>query len=199
MSKTVMRVIMIGLVAMLGAEAAAHILYVPPSKPRVCSPYCDDPKLIEVPEDPNNLGHIDPSFQAAAAATTKKVLVLCPNGTEVIYTQPITVSIIQPSAAWIGWDSVKQEARVNVELPVRVFQELGLCGQGVDPDAVKVQFLSLSEVKYSVHQCTDPSDLCCSSKALVSSMTLKNCTVPRDALTGTLWSCASSISTDHSF
>ena len=82
MSKTVMRVMMIGLVAMLGAKAEAHY-YVVAGKAKYCS-VCVDAELAEHEEhsvNPTTLTEVPAlhSEKVEFCVTTKSIDILCPS------------------------------------------------------------------------------------------------------------------------
>ena len=74
MSKTVMRVMMIGLVAMLGAKAEAHYFIVG-GKAKYCS-VCVDVNLTH-----DEMPPLDHPEEVEFSLTTTSVDILCPNGT----------------------------------------------------------------------------------------------------------------------
>lgn len=81
MSKTVMRVMMIGLLAMLGAKAEAHY-YVVAGKAKYCS-VCVDAELAEHEEHPINPATQTKEFaphneEVEFCVTTKSVDIMCP-------------------------------------------------------------------------------------------------------------------------
>jgi len=178
-----MTVMMIGLVAMLGANAEAHTRWFK-GRPFVCS-ICSDAKdteLREVLEDPRSIFAV-----AELVVKTQKARILCPDKTEVQVNEELTLVGETPSAAWQGWTEDNKTARVALFVSDQV---LGFCvdqkGELVPPFSMQILKMSAT---YNAYECTGPDRNPCSSKVLISSMKLKNCQVPRNASVGTYYVC----------
>jgi hypothetical protein len=185
-----MKVMLVGLVAMLGVKAEAHWKIVA-GKLKFCS-ICSDATLTEVPPHPDPLVNLPAPAVAELIVKTKLVTISCPDNTEVQLKKPVTLSAQTPSGKWLDWDSKKKTARVEFFVSDKPFVDLGLCGvdqngMPVQPDAVQILKMNAT---YNAYECTgsDPTDPC-SSMVLVSIMKLNNCTVPPDAPVDTLYVC----------
>jgi hypothetical protein len=189
MSKTVKRVMtvmMIGLVALLGANAEAHTRWIN-GKPRICS-ICskpDETTLEEVLQDPNALTSL---VVAELTVKTKEVVIKCPDGTEVQLKNKMTLMDESPL---IEWNADRFTAKVDFfvsDEPIgKLVVPLRLCG-GALPYDVEIHRM---QAEYKAYACTspDPREDPCSEKALISSMKLSNCRVPPDADDDTEYVC----------
>jgi hypothetical protein len=180
--KRAMRVIMIGLVAMLGANAEAHY-YMVAGKYKYCSLDCAV-DLREVP-DP-----ISKSAQVRCEATAKSVEILCPDQ-----------SLVQLPVNWVlvGQGSIDQstwkngKAHVEVRLPIPL-DELpsGLCEGGWTPTQGDVKILKMPKAEIRV--CPeladlvgpDLPDLC---PIVASTYTFRDCKIPSGTPRGTIYRC----------
>jgi hypothetical protein len=187
MSKTVKRVMtvmMIGLVALLGAGAEAHTRWIN-GKPRVCS-ICSGPEDTMLEEVPADL--INPKIPAPAVAElivkTNEVTITCSDNTKVKLKGKKDEAILiaeTPSNLW-AYDPTTKIARVRFFVSDELFEILGFCGVA---KIIDVQILKMS-AKYKASGCTDSG---CSSRVRLSTMTLNDCKVPPDAAPGTLYDC----------
>ena len=197
MSKTVKRVMtvmMIGLVALLGAKAEAHTRWIN-GKPRTCS-ICDkdvdekgqpqEAATLEVPED-------WPSHFAVAEliVKTNDVAITCDGITVVRLKGNKNEAILTTERLSGLWTYMKTsdpetlEAVPNFEIDSeQLYKMLGFVV--VCRSAPKVQILRM-RARYNVYECT--ASECLSSRVLLSSMKLNDCEVPLNADMGTLYTC----------
>lgn len=191
MSKTVkrvMRIMMVGLVAMLGAKAEAHYFWFF-GKIKFCS-VCLDPgtddqgndlSLTDVPADLN-----DPSKPAPAvvelSVKAKLVEISCPQPPTVIQSKVnVTLEGETPSDLW-GYDPNAETAVVSVRVDDDSLNN-------VCPGRGEVRILKMSATA-NAYECTglDPANPC-SSRVLISIMKFNNCTIPSGAPLDTLYDC----------
>ena len=195
MSKTVKRVMtvtMIGLVALLGANAEAHTRWIN-GKPRTCS-ICDnddgktgEAASLEVPDDWQSHFAV-----AELIVKTKDVAITC-DGITVVRLKgkknEATLTTERLSKLWTYDTTTHPDTAVpNFEKidSEQLYKMLGfvvVCGSGRTP---QVQILQM-RARYKVYECT-ASD-CLSSRVLLSSMKLNDCEVPLNAELGTEYTC----------
>jgi len=178
MSKTVKRVMtvmMIGLVALLGAKAEAHTRWFN-GKPRVCSICDDDATLMEVP---NGL------YQADLIVKTQLVTILCPGTVELKSRKEWTL-IGQSAPIAVKSESGIGQVAFRFRVSDQPIVNFGFCGvrngEPILPDLLQITKMS---AKYKAYECNgfDPDGtITCSSKLLVSTMELNNCKVSPDAV-----------------
>jgi hypothetical protein len=191
MSKTVKRVMtvmMIGLVALLGAEAEAHTRWFN-GKPRTCS-ICDrdgNEKGATLQDVPAEWSRADLAV-AELIVTTKEVTITC--GDRELVTlkgkdNAATLIAERLSSQWT-YDSTGAHPRFEIASD-DLYERLGfLCAEG----PAKAQVLKMTAV-YRVSECADADPLlgACSSRILLSTMKLNNCKVPLNAALGTQYTC----------
>lgn len=178
MSKTVkrvMRIIMVSLIATLGAKAEAGYFWFF-GKIKFCSVCLGRRTLMEVPPDPNDSTHPHPAV-AELRVKTKLVEIWCPEQSAVIQSRkPVTlVAETQSDDAMNPWQWDGKTANVFVKVEDGFLKEM-FCPDS-DPLEVNVQILKMSATA-NAYECTgsDPTNPC-SSRVLVSSMKLNNCSL----------------------
>ena len=203
MSKTVkraMRVMMIGLVALLGVKAEAHYVYYA-GRYKYCSLHCVA-DLKKVP-DP-----IEEPAKVKCEATATSVEILCPD--QSLVQSPVNwVLVGQGPIDQSNWnDQGKAHVEVNLPMPDSLLEQLhGLCINDGDwtPTPGRVKILTMPEAEI----CVVPSgpDLPalgdvldghaldqCSTAA--STDTFHDCTIPSGSPRGTFYECETQI-IDH--
>lgn len=183
MSKTVkrvMRVMMIGLVALLGAKAEAHY-YVASGKYKYCSLHGHG-YFTGVP-DPNLVG----PAQVRGEATATLVEISCPNGT-LVQSAVNWVLVGQAPIDQSNW-KVGGKAHVEVHLGMPEFlldQLTGRCGVDWTPTPSKVKILVMAEAKICVGP-GDPGLPVCPTAASID--TFLDCTIPSGSPRETTYEC----------
>lgn len=155
--KRVMTVMMIGLVAMLGANAEAHTLWIPGQKPRVCS-HCYDGKL--------RVEEHHPIWQADYTVTTKLIEISCQGEEPVQSMEPVTLSAQTPVNRLAG------VVAVSFKISDETISRLGSC---TDPSVKPIVELLQVQVDLNAYECTDDA---CANRVLTSTLTYANCTAP---------------------
>jgi hypothetical protein len=172
MSKTVKRVMtvmMVGLVAMLGAKAEAHYIMLG-GKLKYCS-VCCVVDLVGVP-NPHSGGEV--KCEATASS------ILCPDGTE--YKQSVPM-IGQSQIDNTNWKNGKATVKVPLPVPASV---LALCSAKSGSD-VKFPTIPFAEI-CAGQDLGDPSASCASSSP-ASTHTFTGCTL----LSNGFYDCAQTI------
>jgi hypothetical protein len=202
MSKTVkraMRVMMIGLVALLGANAEAHYVYAF-GKYKYCSLHC----VVDLRKVPDPLS--EPAKvkceATASQGDTLSAEVSCPDGTLVQSNVPGPIAMVgQGSIDQSNWNQGKAHVEIDLPMPDFLLKQLsGLCIN--DPEWIltpgKVKILTIPEAKICVGPVPALGDVLdgpqdplaldlCSTAA--STDTFYNCTIPSGSPRGTLYEC----------
>jgi hypothetical protein len=183
--KSAMRVMMVGLVALLGANAEAHYVVVS-GKYKYCSLHC----IVDLMKVPNPI--LGPA-QVRCEATAALVEISCPSGT-LVQSAVNGVLVGQGPIDQSNWQQGgKAHVEVLLGMPESLLDQLtGLCD---DPDWTptpgKVKILEMPRADICVGP--DLPDLCSSA---ASTAMFYNCTIPSGSPRGTLYECDTQI-IDH--
>jgi hypothetical protein len=190
MSKTVkraMRAMMIGLVALLGAEAEAHY-YVASGKYKYCSLHCAV-QLTEVPDPISN------PAQVRCEATATLVEIVCPKDQSSVILPVDWVLVGQGQINQSNWNWHNEKANVDVNLPIPLDELSGLC-PGKKPEQGDVKILEMPEAEIRVCPEIDLDlgldlglDLTDPCPIAASTHTFSNCEISSGSPRGTIYRC----------
>jgi hypothetical protein len=175
MSKTVKRVttvMMIGLVALLGAQAEAHTRWVN-GKPRTCS-HCGHGTL-------SLTDVLEKNLVAEYLVTTKEVRIECANSDIVTLKDKNTATLVARTLStdpkWVNFDGKTAEVEFFDHLGElgetdELFANLGFCSK--QAGLVDAKILKMSG-RFEVSACLPDTDNPCRARVLLSTMQLNDC------------------------
>ena len=187
--KSAMRVMMVGLVALLGANAEAHYVVVS-GKYKYCSLHC----IVDLRKVPNPI--LWPA-EVKCEATAALVEISCPN--ETLVQVPVNVDMVGQGRIdqedWTAYKSDPGLGKAHVEVNIPLDSLLDSLLEKLPP-VVCIKYPlwtpTLKEVKIlempRADICIGPDlpDLCSSA---ASTATFYNCTIPSGSPRGTLYEC----------